>query len=207
MTSLIAPGNMSSMPARKRRPLALIASNGLPPVAMAAARLGMKATRSSEISAEPANTASSSQSSVQAPTRPHIEMIPMISSTGKANAIIGQYLASKPFMQTPSALLVFTTLPNQDSARQLARQLVEARLAACVNVMSPCQSIYRWQGKLNEDGEIPVIIKTSVANYDRLEAFVRENHPYELPELVALNITHGLPGYLAWLTEETTEHT
>jgi periplasmic divalent cation tolerance protein len=109
-------------------------------------------------------------------------------------------------MQTPSALLVFTTLPDPDSARALARQLVEARLAACVNVMSPCQSIYRWRGQVNEDGEIPLIIKTSAANYDRIEAFVREHHPYELPELVALDITRGLPGYLAWLTEETTEH-
>jgi len=108
-------------------------------------------------------------------------------------------------MQSPSALLVFTTLPDQDSARNLARQLVEARLAACVNVMSPCLSIYRWQGRLNEDGEIPLIIKTCADNYDRVEAFVREHHPYELPELVALDITRGLPGYLAWLTEETME--
>lgn len=166
----------------------------------------MKATRSSAIRAEPANTASNSQSSVQAPISPQIEMIPISSSTGKANAIIGQNLASKPFMQTPSALLVFTTLPDQDSALELARQLVEARLAACVNVMSPCRSVYRWQGQLNEDGEIPLIIKTSAANYDRIEAFVRERHPYELPELVALDLTRGLPGYLAWLTEETTEN-
>ncbi|NTV95798.1 MAG: divalent-cation tolerance protein CutA [Thiobacillus sp.] len=108
-------------------------------------------------------------------------------------------------MQTPSALIVFTTLPDPESARDLARKLVEARLAACVNVMSPCRSIYRWQGELNEDGEIPLFIKTSAENYDRLEAFVRENHPYELPELVAMNITRGLPGYLAWLAEETTE--
>jgi periplasmic divalent cation tolerance protein len=110
-------------------------------------------------------------------------------------------------MQTPSTLLVLTTLPDQASARELARQLVEARLAACVNLMSPCLSIYRWQGQLKEDEEIPIIIKTCADNYDRIEAFVRERHPYELPELVALDITHGLPAYLAWLTEETTEHT
>jgi periplasmic divalent cation tolerance protein len=110
-------------------------------------------------------------------------------------------------MQTPSALIVITTLPDQDSARNLARRLVEARLAACVNVMSPCLSVYRWRGNLNEDGEIPVIIKTRADLFDRLEAFVREHHPYELPELVALDITHGLPGYLAWLADETTEPT
>lgn len=73
--------------------------------------------------------------------------------------------------------------------------------------MSPCLSVYRWQGQLNEDGEIPIIIKTGADNYDRLEAFVRAHHPYELPELVALDITRGLPGYMAWLTEETMEHT
>ncbi|TCJ17101.1 divalent-cation tolerance protein CutA [Parasulfuritortus cantonensis] len=108
-------------------------------------------------------------------------------------------------MQTPSALIVFTTLPDPDSARALARRLVETRVAACVNVMSPCQSIYRWQDKLNEDGEIPVIIKTCAENYDRLEALVRESHPYELPELVAIDITRGLPGYLAWIAAETME--
>lgn len=109
-------------------------------------------------------------------------------------------------MQTPSALIVFTTFPDPDTARTLARKLVEMRLAACVNVMSPCLSVYRWQGRLNEDEEIPVIIKTSADNYARVEAFVRENHPYELPEVVALDITRGLPGYLAWLSEEIVEH-
>ena len=72
--------------------------------------------------------------------------------------------------------------------------------------MSPCLSFYRWQGQLNEDEETPLIIKTSANNYDLIEAFVRENHPYELPELIALDITRGLPDYLAWLTVETTEH-
>lgn len=104
-------------------------------------------------------------------------------------------------------MIVLTTLPNPESARQLARGLVEARLAACVNVLSPCLSVYRWQGELNEDGEIPVIIKTRAELYDRIEAYVREHHPYELPELVALDITHGLPGYLDWLAGETTEST
>ncbi|HEX8980451.1 MAG TPA: divalent-cation tolerance protein CutA [Parasulfuritortus sp.] len=108
-------------------------------------------------------------------------------------------------MKTPPAILVLTTLPNQDAARTLARELVEARLAACVNVLSPCQSFYRWRGALNEDGEIPVIIKTLAEKYDRLEDFVRTHHPYQLPELVAIDITHGLPDYLAWVAAETLE--
>lgn len=99
-----------------------------------------------------------------------------------------------------------TTLPDQDSALSLARDLVEARLAACVNVLPPCRSIYRWQGELHEDGETPVFIKTGVGNYDRVEAFIRARHPYQLPELLAIDMTHGLPGYLAWVAAETTEH-
>ncbi|MFZ5483326.1 MAG: divalent-cation tolerance protein CutA [Pseudomonadota bacterium] len=109
-------------------------------------------------------------------------------------------------MQTSTAIVVLTTLPDPETARTLARQLVEARLAACVNVLSPCLSIYRWQGEWNEDGEIPVIIKTRADLYPRLEAFVKDHHPYQTPELIALNITHGLPGYLAWIAGETTEH-
>jgi periplasmic divalent cation tolerance protein len=108
-------------------------------------------------------------------------------------------------MQTPPAILIFTTLPDQNAARILARQLVERRLAACVNVLSPCTSVYRWQGALNEDGEVPVIIKTAAANYSRVETFVRERHPYELPELLAVDIANGLPDYLAWVTTETLE--
>ena len=84
---------------------------------------------------------------------------------------------------------------------------MEARLAACVNVLSPCQSFYRWQGSLNEDGEVPVIIKTAAENYGRLESFIKANHPYELPELVAVNITQGLPEYLDWVATETLEIT
>jgi periplasmic divalent cation tolerance protein len=110
-------------------------------------------------------------------------------------------------MNTPPAILVLTTLPDQDAARKLARQLVEARLAACVNVLAPCTSIYRWQGALNEDGEVPVIIKTAAENYGRVETFVRERHPYELPELVAIDIANGLPDYLAWVAAETLETT
>ncbi len=100
---------------------------------------------------------------------------------------------------------MLTTLPDQDAARNLARQLVEARLAACVNILAPCTSVYHWQGVLNEDGEIPVIIKSTAANYSRIEALIREHHPYELPELITIDITNGLPAYLAWVAAETLE--
>jgi periplasmic divalent cation tolerance protein len=101
------------------------------------------------------------------------------------------------------SLLVLTTLPDPESARQLARQLVEARLAACVNVLAPCTSVYRWNGVLHEDGETPVLIKTTEARYPDLETYLRERHPYELPEIVALSIQRGLPDYLQWVSAET----
>jgi len=106
-------------------------------------------------------------------------------------------------MSTPPALIVLTTLPDQDAAENLGRQLVEARLAACVNVLSPCRSIYRWQGTLQLDGEVPLIIKTTADRYPELEKWIRQQHPYELPELVAVNIDIGLPAYLAWIAQET----
>lgn len=101
------------------------------------------------------------------------------------------------------ALLILTTLPDQDTARQLARQLVEARLAACVNVLAPCTSVYRWQAQVQEDAETPLLIKTSVDRYAAVEAFLLQHHPYELPEIVALPIVQGLAGYLDWVRAET----
>jgi len=101
------------------------------------------------------------------------------------------------------ALLILTTLPDPDTARQLARQLVEARLSACVNVLAPCTSVYRWQGQIQEETETPVLIKTMAERYAELETFLREHHPYELPEIVALPIEQGLPGYLDWVRTET----
>lgn len=101
------------------------------------------------------------------------------------------------------ALLVITTLPDQDAARQLARQLVEARLAACVNVLAPCTSVYRWEARVREDVETTLLIKTSADCYAALETFLLQNHPYELPEIVALPVVQGLPGYLDWVRAET----
>lgn len=101
------------------------------------------------------------------------------------------------------SLLVLTTLPDQTAARQLAGALLEMRLAACVNVLAPCTSLYRWQGEVREDGETPLLIKTSADRYDALETFLRQHHPYELPEIIALPVTRGLAGYLDWVSSET----
>lgn len=100
-------------------------------------------------------------------------------------------------------LLVITNLPDAESARALATKLIEQRVAACVNILAPCLSIYRWEGKLEEAEEVPLLIKTSAARYAALEEAIRAYHPYELPEIVAVRIEKGLPDYLAWVAAST----
>ncbi len=100
-------------------------------------------------------------------------------------------------------LLVFTNMPDRTAALALARALVDRRLAACVNVMSPCESVYRWQGGVESAAEIPVLIKTRAERYPELESVVRELHPYELPEIIAVPIACGLTAYLDWVRAET----
>ena len=102
-----------------------------------------------------------------------------------------------------SVLLVLTNLPDRPAAEKLAEALVSERLAACVNVLAPCRSVYRWKGALQNDEEIPVLVKTTAARYPALEAAIRANHPYELPEIVALPVERGLAAYLSWVAEET----
>lgn len=104
------------------------------------------------------------------------------------------------------ALLVVTTLPDADSANKLALALVGQRVAACVNILAPCHSVYRWQGKIEDATEVPLFIKTSAARYAALEAAIRAAHPYELPEIIAVRIDKGLPDYLAWVAAETADH-
>jgi len=104
-----------------------------------------------------------------------------------------------------NTLLVITNLPDTYSAHALAGALVEERLAACVNILAPCRSVYRWQGKIENAEEVPVLIKTTAARYAALEAAIRARHPYELPEIIAVPVDRGLPDYLAWVDTETTE--
>lgn len=102
-----------------------------------------------------------------------------------------------------TALVVLTNLPDRGAAERLADALVEQRLAACVNILAPCRSVYRWNGAVQHDEEYPVLIKTNADRYPALEAAIRAAHPYELPEIVAVKVESGLPAYLAWVTEET----
>jgi periplasmic divalent cation tolerance protein len=103
-------------------------------------------------------------------------------------------------------LLVLTNLPDVAGAEKLALALIESRAAACVNVLAACRSIYQWQGAVETATEIPLLIKTTAENYLQVEAIVRTQHPYDVPELIAIPITHGLPAYLDWLATETEKH-
>ena len=102
-----------------------------------------------------------------------------------------------------SALLVITNLPDRAAAERLAERLVGERLAACVNLLAPCRSVYRWKGAVQHDEEHPLLIKTTAERYPALERAIREGHPYELPEIIAVPIERGLPAYLDWVRDET----
>ena len=102
-----------------------------------------------------------------------------------------------------STLLVLTNLPDRAAAERMADLLVEKRLAACVNILAPCRSVYRWKDAVQHDEEHPLLIKTTAARYPALERAMREGHPYELPEIIAVPIERGLPAYLAWVEAET----
>ena len=100
-------------------------------------------------------------------------------------------------------LLVLTNLPDHDSASRLAHALLEQHAAACVNILAACTSLYRWEGKLENANEVPMLIKTTRSAYPLLEKLLLSLHPYELPEIIAVSVESGLPAYLQWVLQET----
>lgn len=98
--------------------------------------------------------------------------------------------------------VVFVSIPREE-AKTFAKKLVEERLAACVNIVPKMESYYWWDGKVLEDSESLLLIKTTAARFGDLQQYVMDRHPYDLPEIVALPITEGLPDYLKWVAEET----
>ena len=102
-----------------------------------------------------------------------------------------------------AAILVLTQMPDRASAEALARELVEARLAACVSIGASAESLYHWRGEIETAQEVPVAIKTRAERYDDVEAFIVARHPYELPEILGVPLTHGLTRYLDWVAAET----
>ena len=95
--------------------------------------------------------------------------------------------------------IVLTTCPDEACAERIARTLVEEGLAACVNILPPMRSIYRWKGKIEAASEQLLVIKSTVVRFPALRDRLRSLHPYELPEIIAVPIADGLPEYLAWL--------
>lgn len=85
----------------------------------------------------------------------------------------------------------------------LAEALTDQRLAACVNILGACTSVYRWQGTVESAEEIPVLIKTQRQHFERVEQLIKLMHPYELPEVIMVPISGGLPAYLQWISDET----
>ena len=102
-----------------------------------------------------------------------------------------------------AAILVLTSLPDHAAATSLARTLVTGRMAACVQVGAPVESMYHWQGEIETAREVPLAIKTRAALYGAVEAAILAAHPYELPEIVAVPITHVLDRYAHWIAAET----
>ena len=98
---------------------------------------------------------------------------------------------------------VMTTVETRDQAEHLARTLVEGRLAACVSIGAPVTSVYPWQHKIETAEEIPLLIKTSPKRLEALKSSLKERHPYDVPELLAMPVVDGLPAYFAWAQDWT----
>ena len=99
--------------------------------------------------------------------------------------------------------IVLVSVPSKESALHIARRLVEQKLAACVNIIPGIKSVYRWQGKIEEDSELLLIIKTSSTRYKELQESVVHLHPYDTPEVISLGITEGFEKYLDWIDHAT----
>jgi periplasmic divalent cation tolerance protein len=108
-----------------------------------------------------------------------------------------------PEVAAVDVVVVLTTVPSGEQGEAIAQALVEARVAACVNVLPPMTSIYRWRGTVERDTERQMIIKTTRRNLPALQARLAALHPYELPELIVLSVADGSTEYLAWVEAET----
>jgi periplasmic divalent cation tolerance protein len=99
------------------------------------------------------------------------------------------------------ALIAFCTIPDAETARRIAKEIVDLRLAACANILPHVHSIYHWQGKAETADEVLTIFKLAASSYPEFEAKLRSLHPYDVPEIIAYRIDRGLPGYLCWIIE------
>jgi len=108
-------------------------------------------------------------------------------------------------MSENDIIIVLTHVPDQSCAERIAKALIAAKLAACVNIGNAGQSVYEWQGKVEVQSEIPIQIKTSQKHYTNIEALILEMHPYELPDIIALNVYGGSLPYLQWVNAQLSD--
>jgi len=104
-------------------------------------------------------------------------------------------------LMSEESILVFSTFPDPEIARRVARILVEEKLAACVNLIPQIESIYRWKGAIETSSEVLALIKSTTWKYQLLEARIRELHPYEVPEIISVRIDSGHTDYLRWIEQ------
>jgi periplasmic divalent cation tolerance protein len=109
---------------------------------------------------------------------------------------------SKDAIQENNIIVVLTHVPDQICAERIANALITAKLAACVNTGAACQSTYEWQGKIETQTEFPLHIKTSQDCYTKVEALILDMHPYELPDIIVLNVHGGYNHYLQWVNNQ-----
>jgi len=102
-----------------------------------------------------------------------------------------------------NAIVVLTNAPDRAVARRIADALIERKLAACVNMLAECTSVYRWKGQIETATEVPLLIKTRADIYDEVEAAIRALHPYELPEIIAIPVERGSRDFLDWVDTQT----
>lgn len=108
--------------------------------------------------------------------------------------------------EQPEHLVVMNTCPDSETAGRIAADLVDRKLAACVQVLPGLQSYFHWDGKVDREEEHLLLIKTSSASYPALERRIRELHPYELPEIIGVPVSKGLPEYLSWVNNNTQQN-
>ncbi len=100
-----------------------------------------------------------------------------------------------------SYILVFVTAPDENTAADIARALVDKGLAACVNIVKDIRSIYKWQGKIEDEAEVLMIVKTRKTMFEALEKKVKSMHPYSVPEIISVDIAQGSGAYLEWMSQ------
>jgi periplasmic divalent cation tolerance protein len=139
---------------------------------------------------------------------PSLELLPsraMSDAPSDAPSFDAPASPDAPTDGSSDALVVLCTVPDEPTAERLARGIVEARLAACVNVLGGVRSFYRWKGAIQDDRELQLVIKTRRARFEALATWLAREHPYEVPEVLALPVVVGASSYLRWLCEQVAE--